>query len=48
MDTNNEVMPVEAQAVPAKRVSLADIAASQGAARAGPPPACLLYTSRCV
>lgn len=37
MDTNNEVMPVEAQAVPAKRVSLADIAASQGAARAGQP-----------
>lgn len=39
MDTNNEVMPVEAQAVPAKRVSLADIAASQGAARAGQPAA---------
>ncbi|MBM6687279.1 toxic anion resistance protein [Collinsella tanakaei] len=32
-------MPVEAQAVPAKRVSLADIAASQGAARAGQPAA---------
>lgn len=39
MDTNNEVMPVGAQAVPAKRVSLADIAASQGAARAGQPAA---------